>query len=178
MLHQRKSVPSPLCQNCFSNSIEKSSHVLRCRCRASKASFKLNVNKLIRPALTEHKTFSLLQDAIMLILSKWRDRHKIRSCDFPNHPGLQAAIKEQSVIGWYNFMLGRWSHKWQSIQQQHIISTVSLRSSSRWTAAIINKFMHTVWMIWQTRIDLKFGKHGTVQRSLHTDLDQEILSHF
>jgi hypothetical protein len=38
--------------------------------------------------------------------------------------------------------------------------------------------MHTVWTIWQTRIDLKFGKNGTVQRSLHTDLDQEILSHF
>ena len=35
-----------------------------------------------------------------------------------------------------------------------------------------------VWTIWQTRIDLKFGKDGTVQRSIHTDLNQEILSHF
>ena len=38
--------------------------------------------------------------------------------------------------------------------------------------------MHTVWTIWQTRINLKFGKDGTVQRSLHTDLNQAILSHF
>ena len=125
MLHHRKSVPLPLCQNCNSNMIEKSSHVLRCRCPAAKMSFIRNVNKLIWTALTEHKTSPFLQEAIIFLIFKWRNPHKIRSCDYPSHKGLQAAIKEQSVIGWHNFMLGRWSHKWQSIQQQHLDSTGS-----------------------------------------------------
>ena len=37
--------------------------------------------------------------------------------------------------------------------------------------------MHTVWKIWQTRINLKFGKDGNAQRSLHTNLNQNMLSH-
>jgi hypothetical protein len=34
------------------------------------------------------------------------------------------------------------------------------------------------WKIWQTRINLKFGKRGTVQQSLHGKLNQEIQAHF
>ena len=32
--------------------------------------------------------------------------------------------------------------------------------------------------IWQTRINLKVGIHGTVQRSLHGKLNEEIQAHF
>ena len=38
--------------------------------------------------------------------------------------------------------------------------------------------MNTVWKIWQTRINLKFGKDGTVQRSLHDALNQAITAQF
>ena len=34
------------------------------------------------------------------------------------------------------------------------------------------------WEIWQKRINFKFGKRGTVQRSLHGKLNQEIQAHF
>jgi hypothetical protein len=38
--------------------------------------------------------------------------------------------------------------------------------------------MTTVWTIWETRINLKFDKDGTVQRSLHAKLNQAISAHF
>ena len=38
--------------------------------------------------------------------------------------------------------------------------------------------MNTVWKIWETRINLKYGKDGTVQRSLHNELNQAITAHF
>jgi hypothetical protein len=73
MLHHRNAIPTPLCQNCNSNMIEKSSHVLRCRCPAAKQAFIQNVNKIIRTALTDQKTSPLLQETILSLIFKWRN---------------------------------------------------------------------------------------------------------
>ena len=178
MLHHRNTIPSPLCQNCTANMIEKSSHVLRCRCTAAKQAFIQNVNKIVRTALTEDKTSPVLQETILSLIFKWRNYQKIRARDYPRDRVIQSAIKDQAKIGWNNFFLGRWSFKWQTIQAKYLVSIGSRRSSSRWATAIINKLMNTVWTIWQTRINLKFGKDGTVQRSLHDNLNQAITAHF
>ena len=178
MLYHRKSIPTPLCQNCDLNMIKKSSHVLRCRCPAAKQAFIQNVNKIICTALTDQKTSSLLQETILSLIFKWRNYQKIRACDYPRDRDIQAAIKDQAIIGWNNFFLGRWSFKWQSVQQKYLFSIGRRRSSSRLATAIINKLMTTVWKIWESRINLKFSKDGTVQRSLHAKLNQAISAHF
>ena len=178
MLHHRNMIPTPLCQNCSANMVEKSSHVLRCRCATAKQAFIQNVNKIVRPALTEQKTSPLLQETILSLIFKWRNYQQIRSRDYPRDRDIRAAIKDQAKIGWNNFFLGRWSFKWQTVQEKYLVRIGSRRSSSRWTTAIINKLMNTVWKIWQTRINLKFGKDGTVQRSLHDALNQAITAQF
>ena len=75
--------------------------------------------------------------------------------------GLQEAVKDQSEgLGWSNFMLGRWSPKWQQVQKQYLTSFRSRKSSLRWAASIIHKLLMTVWNIWDFRNNINQGKNG------------------
>ena len=92
--------------------------------------------------------------------------------------GLRAAIIDQEQIGWDNFLLGRWSKKWQKVQQRYITHTKSRRSSLQWTTCIINKFLRTVWDIWNFRNALVHGKGGVFQRATNSELDFQIREEF
>ena len=47
-------------------------------------------------------------------------------------------------LGWTNFVLGRWSPKWQAVQQKYLTSIKSRRSSLCWAAATIHKLLMAV----------------------------------
>ena len=59
-----------------------------------------------------------------------------------------AAIKEQTEIGWDNFLVGRWSVKWQDIQEKFNKLMKNKRSHQRWATAIIRKLLTISWAIW------------------------------
>ena len=110
--------------------------------------------------------------------------------DQPNHAVIQVLLvlyftigrssssTDQDQIGWDNFILGRWSKKWQKVQQRYNKHTKSRRSSLRWTACIINKFIRTVWDIWDFCNSLIHGKGGLFQRATNTELNDLIRDEF
>ena len=63
----------------------------------------------LEKTLSETKTLPSLQSAILKILEHWRYGRTINPREFNNEYGLRDAIKDQSTIGWNNFILGRWS---------------------------------------------------------------------
>ena len=85
----------------------------------------------LEKTLSETKTLPSLQSAILKILEHWRYGQTINFREFNNEYGLRDAIKDQSTIEWNNFILGRWSQRWQLVQQRFIQQTVSKRSSLR-----------------------------------------------
>ena len=48
----------------------------------------------------------------------------------------------------------------------------------RWTTCIINKFLRTVWDIWNFRNALVHGKGGVFQRATNSELDFQIREEF
>jgi hypothetical protein len=94
-----------------------------------------------------------------------------RKNDYTIRPPFQEAIKVQNNgLGWDNFLLGRWSPKWQLAQQKFFIQT-----SKRWATSFIHKRLLTVWDQWQFRNIVAHSDEGPLAISLHRTLNAPIL---
>ena len=94
------------------------------------------------------KTEPKLAAAIRDIIFRWRKERPISHTQYPMLFGIRAAVKEQNEgLGWTNFVLGRWSPKWQTVQQKYLTSIRCRKTSLRWAAAVIHKLPMTVWNV-------------------------------
>ena len=105
--------------------------------------------KELKVLLKKAKTMPVMERTITDILIKLRTKKTINPNDYPNIRGLRAAVKDQVKIGWNNFVLGRWSKKWQRVQQRYIRDTGNRQSSLQWTSTIIHKLLLIAWDMWQ-----------------------------
>ena len=170
---------SDLCPIC-NESIEKSSHILRCQHYTAKEKFFESMKTHVGAAYTHQKTYPPMKTAMIKIISAWRHRRLncIKFTDVPTKYGLRSAIKAQQRVGWTNFILGRWTPLWQKVQQQHLDNIKSKRSAKRWASAIIEKHLLTIWDIWQFRCTIVHGPGGVIERNLNEDIDQELIDQF
>jgi hypothetical protein len=98
--------------------------------------------------------------------------------DFPTIFGIREAIQDQhTTLGWNNFILGRWSPKWQKAQQNYYNLTRSKRTSKRWATAIIHKLLLTVWDQWQFRNSIAHSDEGPISIALHRQLNGNMQLH-
>jgi hypothetical protein len=96
-----------------------------------------------------------------------------------DQPGIREAVRDQNNhLGWNNFVLGRWSPKWQKVQQQFYTQTNSKQTSKRWATAIIHKLLLTVWDQWQSRNKIAHSDEGPIAQHLHRTLNNRILEEF
>jgi hypothetical protein len=145
MLQKRKWQDHSRCPLCNKTN-GKTSHVLDCPNKPSKDNFKKKVEKHVTKTLAATNTAPSLQKAILKILLQYREGKRITPTDFPTIFGIREAIQDQNTtLGWNNFILGRWSPKWQKAQQNYYNLTRSKRTSKRWATAIIHKILQTVW---------------------------------
>ena len=160
---------------CCGHENEKADHVLLCPDRRTKRNFKKAVKKILEPILEETKTEPTLSSTILEIIFHWRNKQTITHTKYSTLFGIRAAVKEQNDgLGWTNFVLGRWSPKWQQVQQQYLTSIKSRKSSLRWAAAVINKLLMTVWNVWDFRNNINKGKNGPEYLQKKTDLCRTI----
>ena len=109
---------------------------------------------------------------------KWKEGSTIYPDNYTTDFNIRDAIKDQSKIGWTNWVIGRWSPKWQRVQKLYYKSIRSQRSSFRWTTAIIKKFILICWDVWDFRNTLIHGKGGTVDRATNKELNFQIRQEF
>ena len=178
MLKKRKWQDHSRCPLCNTEN-EKTSHVLLCQNKASKDNFKKSLEVNLTPTMKSTKTAPSLQKTILLILLKWREGKKITPSDHPQIFGIREAVRDQNkYLGWNNFILGRWSPKWQTVQQQFYTHTKSKRTSKRWASSIIHKLLLTVWDQWKFRNKIAHSDEGPRAKSLHRSLNVRILEEF
>ena len=133
------------------------------------------VKKILKPILEETKMEPKLSSTILEIIFRWRNKQTIVHTKYSTLFGIRAAVKEQNDgLGWTNFVLGRWSPKWQEVQQQYLTSIQSRKSSLRWAAAVIHKLLMTVWNVWDFRNNINQGKNGPEYLLKKEDLRQKI----
>ena len=99
-----------------------------------------------------------LSATILDVIYCWRNKQTIIHTKSSTLFGIQEAVKEQNEgLGWTNFVPGRWSPKWQEVQQQYLTSIQSRKPSLRWAAAVINKLLMTVWNVCDFRNNINQG---------------------
>jgi hypothetical protein len=175
MLKKRKWQEHSKCPLCGTDN-EKTSHVLRCQDKKSKMNFKEKLDEILIPTMESTNTAPSLQKALLQILLKWRDGKRITPNDYPEIFGIREAIRDQNRgLGWNNFVLGRWSPKWQLTQQQFYTRTKSKRTSKRWASAIIHKLLLTIWDQWDFRNKVAHSDDGPMAIALHSKLNARIL---
>ena len=86
------------------------SHVLLCPDGGAVTNTLPKITGPVKKILDEKNTYPLLRDVILDILTRWRHGTRIRLIDYD--VSICAAIGAQSVLGWNNFVLGRWSLEW------------------------------------------------------------------
>jgi len=75
---------------------------------------------------------------------------------------------EQDSIGWYNFLLGRVSTKFQEIQGQYYLQLQQRNTGARWLKLLIVKIWEVSWDMWE--------HHNHILHNTLTKRKQEELS--
>jgi hypothetical protein len=139
---------------------ETSRHVVECKGTGADLTFALAVTKL-ETELTVLETAPHLTKAIIRRIQQWRkhgDRALPRFTD-TDQWGTQHAVREQDLIGWYQFLLGRVGRKWSDAQQRYIDSLYKKNTGRRWTISLIQKALEVAWDMWEQRNHIK---HNTL----------------
>ena len=126
----------------------------------------------LKPKLTVMEIEEALAESILDITTKHRCNLPIRPSLYPYH--LQKAVRAKQKIGWGNWLLGRWSPRWQRVQSNYLLSIDSKKSLRRWTAAIIRQFFLLSWDMWSYRNDRLHGNAGILATAKHAKLDAGI----
>lgn len=151
---------------------EKVSHVLHCPDPEAVSFATDRVKSILVAKLTQEKTEETLGAAIVHIFCRLRRNLPIRAGSYCST--FRPTIMAQQAIGWDNWLLGRWSPRWQHIQAAHYLSIGSRRSPRRWTSSIIHQFFLLCWDFWQSRNDRLHGSAGIQARTQHASLDESI----
>ena len=75
-------------------------------------------------------------------------------------------------------MVGRWSVKWQDIQEKFNKSMKNKRSHRRWATAIIRKLLTISWAIWDFRNDQVHGPDSRRMHKLNKELNCAIRAEY
>ena len=128
----------------------------------------------LKETFDKHFTSPDLQACILEVLITYQSKLPILPLAQAYPSVVRVAILEQNEIGWDNFMIGRWSTKWQEAQEIFLLQSKSKRSSLRWTTAIIKKLLEMCWNIWDFRNGQVNGKGSEKDRLAHRELNNLI----
>ena len=83
-------------------------------------------------------------------------------------------FRDQSEIGWTNFLCGRWGVKWKLAQKRHYLKMKSRKSPRLWLIAILKKLLLLRWDMWQFRNTALHSPTGITAISSHHSLNYKI----
>jgi hypothetical protein len=113
----------------------------------------------------DNEEMSAAYEKAITDFSKWMDEADTDPCiatyftaalqergfpqDYPLPSDMEGAEQDQRNMGWNNVLFGRLATKWMHLQELHLSSKRSRRSSERWAADMTYKLLemsHTLWM--------------------------------
>ena len=129
--------------------------------------------------MTKHHTMPELTVAIIRSLKAWRlppARPIYRSTTV--RYGLQRALIEQNTIGWYSFLMGKVSVRWQAVQQKYYEWLKRRNTGKAWVKALIQKVWQVSWSMWDHRNDVRLNTISPSDRRVIEDFNHQIREEF
>jgi uncharacterized protein YejL (UPF0352 family) len=109
----------------------------------------------LNAVLDKHRTQTAIKTIITKNVGEWFTNQKYvnaQSIALDATPTLIKATKEQELIGWDNWIKGRWSSEWATLMNYNISSIdsgIKFNTSLKWAKEIILltwNFIHEVWL--------------------------------
>ena len=97
------------------------------------------------------QTHPSLQTGILKHLAEWRSNRAFSPLSSILSPDVKAALLEQDSIGWWNFLLGRVSSKFATVQQAYYLSGQSKRGGRTWLSALMRETIDISFDMWEHR---------------------------
>jgi hypothetical protein len=121
--------------------------------------------------LSKQQTFPSITQLFIARLMAWRNRQEVT---FPE-PGLDflaTAYREQTNIGWYNFLQGRvCNNYWVKIQSAYYKKLKSRCTSHKWAQNLIHRLWDISWNMWKNCDNILDNVHTNFH---HNRLSQKL----
>ncbi|KAG7367959.1 hypothetical protein IV203_030702 [Nitzschia inconspicua] len=124
-----------------------------------------------------HRCESVDTDRALLYLLLWGLNHWLQGTPIPAHrvpERIPHLLDSQTTKGWDNFLLGRWSKHWTTLQLQYLqrnhIEVKKKNHGLSWSSNIIRLMWDHCYKEWKTRNSARHGKdvEDKAQRRLET----------
>ena len=141
---------------------EDSDHLFRCLKRKEKIQDLLD---RFTDTLEENKTDPRITRTLKYYMAKHINcAHKMRE---PKIKVLEAAVKEQEVIGWHRFARGIWSNKWNEVQREY--ETRNKIMDNKWARNNIIWLIETGYEKWNERNQAIHSQENTTTTRAHDE---------
>jgi len=145
------SAACPLCKT----TVEDWNHVLRCKCNSSSIE---RMKKLadIKRMLISYRTEPVLQQRLLAMIKQWSGEYKSKIPEGDRRLAkLNAAFRDQQILGIENMFVGVITHKFGECQKEH---DDKMRNKQR-------RFNQKEWNVAFIRVLLKFSSHMWTERN-------------
>ena len=155
---------------------ETTKHVLQCNDARAIACWQKEITRLHKwmGSVNTHPT---LQTAILKRLAQWRSNSPLTPLPVLS-PEFTSAIEEQDSIGWWNFLLGRVSTKFATLQEAYYISLGSDRGGRTWLSALIRESADISFHMWEHRNNILHNTMTPRDQAILETLRQQIKDEF
>ena len=151
----------------FCNHTEDPHHIILCPHPRSQLTWNLALSKFEASLKTIHTSPQLISSLIPA-LQAWHSSIA-PNLHPPNHP-----VTQQQLIGWYLFLHGQISTRWQETQAAYLRSTQSKKSPRRWTVQFIKHLLNISWDMWTHRNGYKHSPDGPDHQQLLESIREQI----
>ena len=171
MLLRRKHQQHSKCPRCDQIN-ETTLHILTCQDSRAIAQWNASISKL-STWLTKSHTHPFLHDRIIQFLQRWHDTGTA-SAPASLSPQINQAFHEQADIGGYNFLLGRVSNKFSTIQDAYLKSQQYKTTGNSWTASLIVQLWTISRTMWEHRNAIRHSPDHARQQTTKQALLEEV----
>jgi len=152
-------------------------HVLQCRHKGADQVWDKSMQKMDE-WMTLQETEPAMQKHLLAHLKQWHlDRRYALGWNMA--PLITRALRQQSEIGWHNFILGRHHSLFEATQHAHYLANKSKKTGRRWAVALIKKLTEVSWDMWQHRNSILHNTSDNFHtKMLEEEVDRAIAREF
>ena len=164
MQQRRKYQEHSTCPRCGEQD-ETTKHVIQCQDANTLQRWKTGV-KAIRQWFVTTSTNPDLQHAIFQRLEEWRNDTPRRTIHTSNRL-LREAVRQQDLIGWWSFLQGRITQKFEQVMEEHYKQIHTKKKHNKWTRQLIQQMWELQRQLWEHRNDIE---HNEMTPAKHQQL--------
>jgi len=152
MLLRRKYQDHSICPRCGKEG-ETTKHVIQCQDKGTLQRWKTEL-KALRQWFISTSTNPDLQQAIFQRLKEWHDNTPHRPVRTANLL-ITEAVQQQDQIGWWPFLQGRITKKFEHVMEEHYKSITTRKKHHKWTRTLIQQLWELQRALWEHRNNIE-----------------------